>query len=57
MAKEVGKKSRTLPTRGGLNDLGKSKRTITDYSKASPMNPIEPNPAEVKILELPKKRR
>jgi len=56
MAK-IGKTSRPLPGRGGLNDLGKSKRTIVDYAKATPVNPIEPNPAEVKVLELPKKRR
>lgn len=29
------KQARQLPTRGGLNDLGKSQRTIVDYSKAT----------------------
>jgi hypothetical protein len=30
------KMTRPLPTRGGLNDLGKSQRTIADYAKATP---------------------
>jgi hypothetical protein len=51
------KQTRQLPGRGGLNDLGKSQRTIADYSKASPITPTEPNPAEVKILSVPKGKR
>jgi hypothetical protein len=31
-----GKLARQLPTRGGLNDLDKSQRTIADYAKATP---------------------
>lgn len=37
-----GKKAKQLPTREGLNQLQKSQRTITDYSKASPLTPDEP---------------
>ena len=33
------KKTRQLPTRGGLMDLDRSRRTIVDYSKASPLKP------------------
>jgi hypothetical protein len=54
---KVGKKSRQLPKRGGLNDLGKSGRTIGDYAKATPIVPTEPNPAEIRILSAPKGRR
>ena len=33
---------RPLPGRGAMNDLAASKRTLTDYSKASPMgSPVE----------------
>ena len=32
-----GKQTRILPTRGGLNDLGKTQRTILDYGKATPI--------------------
>lgn len=45
-----GKKTRQLPTRGGLNDLGKSKRTLTDYSKASPISPAEATPNVIQNL-------
>lgn len=51
------KKSRLLPGRGGLNDLQKSKRTIADYAKVSPISPITPNPAEIRVLEVPKGKR
>ena len=50
-----GKKTRQLPSRGGLNDLGKSKRTVSDYSKASPITPDEPTPNIVQNLR--KKKR
>lgn len=43
MKPKQGKPSRQLPTRGGLNDLGKSKRTIADYSKATPLAVASPN--------------
>jgi len=36
------KQTRQLPTRGGLNDLGRSQRTIIDYAKASPIKPAKP---------------
>lgn len=48
---------RMLPTRGGLNDLGKSQRTIVDYAKATPTSPVQPNPAEIRVMQLPKAQR
>jgi len=51
------KKARQLPTRGGLNDLGKSERTINDYSKVSPINPSEPTPSVMQNLAKPKTRK
>jgi hypothetical protein len=45
-----GKKTRQLPTRGGLNDLDKSQRTIVDYSKASPLKPDEASPNVIQNL-------
>lgn len=41
---------RQLPGRGALNDLAKSNRTIVDYAKAVPSNPITPNPASIRML-------
>jgi hypothetical protein len=38
------KQARQLPTRGGLNDLGKSQRTIIDYAKATKTLPAEAAP-------------
>jgi hypothetical protein len=49
------KKTRQLPGRGGLNDLGKSQRTIVDYSKASPITEATPQPAA--ILKLAQRGR
>jgi hypothetical protein len=45
---------RPLPGRGGLNDLGKSGKTILDYAKAVPSNPVVPPPDTVRILGRPK---
>ncbi len=45
------KKTRLLPGRGALNDLGKSQRTITDYAKATPIS--EQTPAA--IIKLAKR--
>jgi len=45
-------KIRQLPGRGGLNDLGKSQRTIVDYAKATPSTEREPKPQV--ILNLAK---
>ena len=39
---KASKKTRQLPARGGLNDLGRSQRTIIDYAKASPIKPDKP---------------
>lgn len=47
-----GKQARQLPTRGGLNDLGKTQRTITDYAKATPGT--EASPSIVQNLRKPK---
>jgi len=41
------KQTRQLPGRGSLNDLGKSQRTVLDYSKASPITQREPSPAVI----------
>jgi hypothetical protein len=51
MMPKKGKQSRLLPTRGGLNDLGTTKRTIVDYAKASPTSNVQPNPAEIRVLQ------
>ena len=51
------KKSRQLPNRGGLNDLDKSERTITDYAKASPIKPDEPTPSVMQNLAKPRTRK
>lgn len=58
---KTGKKSRPLPTRGGLNDIaaklkpGGGGLDWRDYSKASPLTVAEAEPAT--ILNLGKKRR
>lgn len=57
MIRGIGKPTRQLPTRGGLNDLGKTGRTINDYAKASPVSNVAPNPAEIRIMQLPKGQR
>jgi hypothetical protein len=51
------KKSRPLPTRGGLNDLGKTGRTIGDYAKAVPTLPGEIEPAAIVNLANPRKAK
>jgi hypothetical protein len=48
------KKTRQLPTKGGLKDLDKSQRTILDYSKATPITPKEPNPNIIQTLAMQK---
>jgi hypothetical protein len=42
-----GKQTRLLPGRGGLNDLAKTDMSLLDYSKASPLDAPEPNPATI----------
>jgi hypothetical protein len=50
-----GKKSRLLPNKAGLNDLGKSGRTIVDYSKQVPTNPADnPSPLLINLMRKPK---
>ena len=51
------KKTRQLPTRGGLNDLAKSEHTISDYSKASPISPSEKTPTVMQALPNVRKGR
>lgn len=46
---------RPASTRGGVNDLAKTPRTIVDYAKALPTAPTMPNPAAIPVL--PKGRR
>jgi len=54
---KAAKKTRPLPTRGGLNDLGKTGRTITDYAKASPTLSKQAEPSAVINLANPRKGR
>ena len=49
-----GKQTRQLPTRGGLNDLQMSQRTIADYSKASP---IKPAVKQLTVIDYAKKAK
>lgn len=55
--KKPGKQTRPLPTRGGLNDLGKTGRTIADYAKATPTLPAEVEPAAIVNLANPRKAK
>lgn len=49
------KKGRILPTRGGLNDLARTGRTINDYAKASPLNnPAVPPSTLIQNLRNPR---
>jgi len=52
---KAGKKTRQLPSRGGLKDLEKSGRTIADYAKASPLKPDEASPNVIQNLRAAKK--
>jgi hypothetical protein len=47
------KKTRQLPSRGGLKDLDKSRRTILDYGKASPIKSEAPT-SSIQNLVKPK---
>lgn len=51
------KPTRLLPTRGGLNDLGKSQRTIADYAKMVPSLPQSGEPAAIINLANPRKSK
>lgn len=52
------KLGRALPTRGGLNDLARTGRSINDYAKASPMsNPAVPSTTLIQNLRNPRKGR
>jgi hypothetical protein len=49
-----GKRSKLLPSKSGLNALNRSNRTITDYSKQVPTNPVdEANPLLVNLMRKP----
>jgi hypothetical protein len=37
----MGKKSKLLPSRTAMNQLGKSQRTLLDYAKQVPTNPAD----------------
>lgn len=45
------KKSRLLPTPGGLKDLDKTERTILDYAKALPTQPDVPDPNIIQNIQ------
>jgi hypothetical protein len=51
------KQTRQLPTRGGLNDLGKSERTLADYAKSTPLDVAKPTPGVMQNLARPKPKR
>ena len=42
MKARKGSKTRQLPSRGGLNDLAKTDRSILDYGKTTPIAPVQP---------------
>lgn len=46
-----GKQTRQLPTRGALNDVVKSDRSIADYAKVTPITPNEPTPTVIQNLQ------
>lgn len=46
-----GKTTRQLPSRGALNDIVKSDRSISDYSKVTPIRPNEPTPTVIQNLQ------
>lgn len=49
-----GKKSKILPSKQGLANLGKSQRTVLDYSKEVPtLNDQEENPLLVNLMRKP----
>jgi hypothetical protein len=50
-----GKKSKLLPSKSGLNELGKTNRTIMDYSKQVPTNPSAPQMSPL-LVNLPNRR-
>lgn len=48
-----GKKSKLLPSKAGLNALDKSQRTLMDYSKEVPTNPVDqPHPLLIDLARL-----
>jgi hypothetical protein len=51
------KKTRQLPSRGGLNDLGKSDRKIADYAKGTPLDLAAPTAGVMQNLARPKPKR
>ena len=44
-----GKQARQLPNRGGLNDLAKTQRKITDYGKATPLEIGDNTPTALQV--------
>jgi hypothetical protein len=51
------KSSSPLPTRAGLNTLGKSGRTIIDYAKAVPAASNQAEPASILNLRNPRRSK
>lgn len=48
-----GSKSGLLPSKKGLNVLGKSNRTINDYAKQVPTNPDTDKPLLLDLMQKP----
>lgn len=47
----IGKNAQLLPAKSALNALGKTNRTIVDYSKQVPTNPVDnPQPLLVNLM-------
>jgi len=58
MIRKGKKQTRMLPTRGALNDVVKSPRTLLDYSKGVPTLPLEPTSNILRNLQYnPRKDR
>jgi hypothetical protein len=55
---KLGKKSRMLPSRGGLNDITAKaqggRATINDYAKVVPGSVREPTPSVINNLRTPR---
>jgi hypothetical protein len=57
MVTRATKSTRPLPTRSGLNELGKTRRTIVDYAKKTPLRPQEPTASVVQVMRPPRRAR
>jgi hypothetical protein len=48
------KKAKQLPNRSALKGLDATARTINDYSKVTPITPVEPQPNILQGLRKPR---